>query len=47
MLGFEEFKKVVLRMGGFRTGIRMLRTIYEELDKCGISAADLVGKGTI
>ena len=34
-------------MGCFHIGIWILRTIYEELNKCGISAAGLGGKGTI
>ena len=49
--GSETFKKVIPRMGGFHIGICMLRTIYEQLNKCDIiellSAADLGGKGTI
>ena len=48
---FEIFKKVIPCMGGFHIGICMLRTIYEQFNKCGIiellSAAGLVGKGTI
>ena len=49
--GFEIFKKVIPRMGGFHIGICMLRTIYEQFNRCGIiellSAADLEGKVTI
>ena len=49
--GFEIFKKVIPRMGGFHIGICMLRTIYEQFNKCGIigllSTAGLVGKATI
>ena len=49
--GFEIFKKVIPHMGGFHIGICMLRTIYEQFNKCGIikllSSAGLGGKGTI
>ena len=33
---FEILKKVIPRMGGFRIDICVLRTIYEQFDKCGI-----------
>ena len=46
--GFEIFKMVIPRMGGFHIGICMLRTIYEQFNKCGIvellSGAGLGGK---
>ena len=34
--GFEILKKVIPRMGGFRIDICVLRTIYEQFNKCGI-----------
>ena len=49
--GYEIFEKVIPLMGGFYIGIWMLRTIYEQFNKCGVtellSAVGLGEKGTI
>ena len=35
--GYEIFEKVIPLMGGFYIGIWMLRTIYEQFNKCGVT----------
>ena len=49
--GYEIFEKVIPLMGGFYIGIWMLRTIYEQFKKCGVTellyAVGLGEKGTI
>ena len=49
--GYEIFEKVIPLMGGFYIGIWMLRTIYEQFNKCGVTellyAVGLGEKGTI
>ena len=49
--GYEIFEKVIPLMGGFYIGIWMLRTIYEQFNKCGVTellyVVRLGEKGTI